>query len=665
MGFKIKFKEAVFVRDEFLDFQEKTVAPKREVQEVVADTGFDGLKKVTVKEIPSNLQDVSATTAKKETVLQGEKFISANGEVIEGSMPNNGAVLEIIDTQKTFYNIPKGYHNGNGAVSLSVERQTIVPTKTTQIVNPSNGKVLSEVNIQPIPEEYIIPEGLVSIVENGTYEVTEYAKVNVDVPNPVVEASGERKELSGTYDGSTVEVTENGELDIGALLNEKKLPLKIYISVLPTVVVKFYNGDELLETQTLKAGDKIIPPASPTKESTAQYSYSFKGWSLDRETVAEVGTAGTSDLTYYALFEATLRYYTVRFLNSDGTVLQTTSVAYGETPVYAGGTPVDPNNEGDFNGWVPDIVAVTGEADYTATYFTPPALAYTLNSDNASYSVSGIGPVTDTDIVIPSYYKGLPVTIIGTGAFSGETGVTSITIPDNITEMKTNAFYNCINLKRVYITDIAAWCGILFAQGGNPLRYAQNLYVNNSLITELVIPDGVTSIGQYAFNNCSNLTSITIPDSITEIGGEAFYNCINLKRVYITDIAAWCGILQNKAGANPLSLGADLYLNGQLVTDLKLPDGITSIGGASFRYCQSLTSVEIPESVSNIGNFSLRDCPNLTTIRLLSPVPPTLGIGVIADTATVTIIVPKGSGDTYKSATNWSNYADKIVEATE
>lgn len=247
MDFKIKFKEAVFVRDESLDFQEKTVEPSQVEQEVVADTGFDGLKKVTVKEIPSNFQDVSATTAKKETVLQGERFISADGQVVEGTMPNNGAVLETIDTQKTSYTIPKGYHNGEGTVSLFVESKTIEPTKTTQIVNPSQGKVLSEVNISPIPEEYIIPKGSVSITENGSYNVRDYKDAVVNVPIPE----------------GTKTITENGTYDVTefaeAVVEVPKIDLTQATATEADVKEgkTFYAGDDTLKVGTNTGVDKI------------------------------------------------------------------------------------------------------------------------------------------------------------------------------------------------------------------------------------------------------------------------------------------------------------------------------------------------------------------------------------------------------------------------
>ena len=213
-----------------------------------------------------------------------------------------------------------------------------------------------------------------------------------------------------------------------------------------------------------------------------------------------------------------------------------------------------------------------------------------------------------TSVTIPD-----SVTSIGNSAFYNCTSLTSIIIPCNVTSIGSSAFYYCTSLKAVYITDIAAWCNIKFKS--NPFR-AYNLYLNGELVTNLIIPDGVTSIGSSAFCGCYSLTSITIPDSVTTIGEYAFPNCTSLNAVYITDIAAWCNIRFRNYASNPLYCAHNLYLNGELVTDLIIPDSVTSISEYAFLNCTSLTSITIPDSITSIGRRAFSGCRSLTSVTI-------------------------------------------------
>ena len=135
------------------------------------------------------------------------------------------------------------------------------------------------------------------------------------------------------------------------------------------------------------------------------------------------------------------------------------------------------------------------------------SLTYSYDSTSQSYTVTGYSNITTSDkVVIPDKYNDgthgeHPVTSIGNHAFSYCSSLTSVTIPSSIKSIGTYAFQNCTSLMGVYITDISAWCKILFDNySANPLYYAHNLYLNNELVTELVIPEEVTSIGNHAFH---------------------------------------------------------------------------------------------------------------------------------------------------------------------
>lgn len=134
--------------------QEKSVTPTKSQQSVTADSGYYGLSGVTVAAIPDNYNDTSAVTASAADVLANKVIVSATGETITGSMTNNGAVNQTLNTTTTSYTVPKGYHNGTGEVTITLEQKDVTPTKATQTIVPSTGKVLSKVTVAPIPAEY-------------------------------------------------------------------------------------------------------------------------------------------------------------------------------------------------------------------------------------------------------------------------------------------------------------------------------------------------------------------------------------------------------------------------------------------------------------------------------------------------------------------------------
>ena len=260
------------------------------------------------------------------------------------------------------------------------------------------------------------------------------------------------------------------------------------------------------------------------------------------------------------------------------------------------------------NVTIPDSVTSIGSgAFYGCTDLMSVAIGNSVTSigEWAFYDCSGLTSVT----------IGNSVMSIGFSAFYGCSGLTSVTIPDSVTSIGNEAFRYCGRLTSIYyIGDVASWCEI--SGLGNLMSSARTLYIGgNKVEGDLVIPDGVTSVGDYAFYGCSGLTSVEIPDSVTSIGGYVFSGCSGLTSVHISDIAKWCAI-SFKYGENPLTYGHNLYVNSQLVKDLIIPDGVTSIGDYAFNGCSGLTSVEIPDSVTSIGSYAFSGCSGLTSITI-------------------------------------------------
>ena len=323
-------------------------------------------------------------------------------------------------------------------------------------------------------------------------------------------------------------------------------------------------------------------------------------------------------------------------------------------------------------------------------------LEYSLNNDGKSFSVVGIGTCTDTEIIIPSRYEGLPVTEIGYDAFWRCNSVTSIEIPNSVTSIGDWAFASCTSLTNIMIPDSIVDIGSCAFYGCSSLQYNEydnalylgnknNSYcvliaVKNSNITSCLIhentrfiyeeayvfddctlltsievdennkyyqsidgnlytkdgktliqyalgksdtffaiPNHVITIGYGAFDGCSSLVGVEIPESVKVIDGFAFADCNSIAELYYSgNVESWLNISLGISDASQLLMlwGYNLYFEGELVTNLVIPDTVTNIRSGAFAGCTSIVSVVIPSSVTNIGEYegAFMSCSSLIEV---------------------------------------------------
>lgn len=277
-------------------------------------------------------------------------------------------------------------------------------------------------------------------------------------------------------------------------------------------------------------------------------------------------------------------------------------------------------------------------------------------------------------IIIPNSVKS-----IGYKAFEGN-NITSISIPNSVTTIGSDAFYNCKNLTDVYIYDLVWWCSNKF--DSSPLGYADNLYLNGKLVTDVVIPkevpvirqgfgscciksitieDGVTSIA-CRLSSSNSKTSVYIPKSVTYISNGAFKGCTG---TLYTDSCCMFSyyFFDNYSGTTTL---VGPYI-GSNFTEVVFGSNVTYIPSYAFKNCRTIEQVTLGDNLIEIAHSAFDGCSNLKTVYCMVATPPTVSaVTFNGCNSELKIYVPASDDDSiikaYKEASGWSSYKDHIFE---
>lgn len=181
--------------------------------------------------------------------------------------------------------------------------------------------------------------------------------------------------------------------------------------------------------------------------------------------------------------------------------------------------------------------------------------------------------------------------------------LTEITLPDTLTSIGDNAFYRCSSLESIRVPDAVT-------------AIENRTFYGCSSLTSAVLGDGVTSIGDSAFYQCASLTHLSVGKGLESIDSLAFYGCEALNELYIEDIGAWCAVQCKSVASTPLQNGGTIFVGGEVLTELVVPEGVERIGSFAFYGCSGLTSVYIGNSVKSIGDSAFYGCIGLKNVTV-------------------------------------------------
>lgn len=268
-----------------------------------------------------------------------------------------------------------------------------------------------------------------------------------------------------------------------------------------------------------------------------------------------------------------------------------------------------------------------------------------LLADGTAYEISGRKRDTEGELVIPSEYKGLPVTKIRRGGFGTYRKITKVIIPESVTEIDLGAFVNCTSLKTIIIPktvtaiESRAFMHVdpddIQIDPENPIYFGDGSYIADSTtktfvygnstinipddgsvehigiyafayhkdVGDIVIPEGIKTIGTYAFNSCSGVTSLTLPSTVTDIANNAFGLFAISESITVSSL----NTVYKSQGNCLIDIANKTLVKGCNSSVIPSDGSVETIGAEAFRYCKGISEITIPQGVISIMRYAFRN----------------------------------------------------------
>lgn len=485
-----------------------------------------------------------------------------------------------------------------------------------------------------------------------------------------------------SFDGWYTDENFKNELDVDSWVDkELNDNVKVYAKFTVNQYTITYHLDNGINGNNPES--YTILTSNITLQDANKEGHAFGGWYEEQEYINKIETIDTTTIQNYDLYaKFTINQYTITFDTNGGSEVDSITQDYNSVVTK----PTDPIKPASiFSGWYTDnntfeneyffttmpsnsitlyakfdLISTPGlykngeciktwdelKAEYPNAFETEGIISA---SSFSSYLTSLSGDlvideeITTIDDVAFHNCLGLTsitipngITSIGGAAFKGCSNLSIINIPNSLVSIGRDAFENCDSLVSVYFNgQIEDWCKVSFSSeyfvsNVKPMSCFQNFYYKNgkewkelTKESELVIPDNVTSLGDYIFSGCSNITNLTLGNSIKSIGFATFGDCFNITNVYYNgSIEKWCEVTMGDPGASYstiLEYAEHFYFKDgdnweELKGELVISDSVTSIGEYVFRGCSAITSVRLGKNVTDIYWGAFENCINIESV---------------------------------------------------